>query len=345
MKNYLRKLSQGEVLTEEETYAVFEALLKKDEQGLVTDAQIGAYLFATGCREPRSTELIGAARSLRAHMIKVDLSQVLPGVELLDTCGTGGSGLNTFNTSTVVALVCAAAGQPVAKHGNRGATSSSGSADLLEALGVKCDLAPQHIALCCKETNFCFMFAPKHHPATARVGRIRRELGFRTIFNFLGPLVNPADAAYQLLGVSKKSMVPAIAQALCALGAKRAMVVHGDDGQDEITLCGKTLVNEVEAGEIREYTISPDEFGFTCVQFEQVQGSMPVEAAERVREILAGKSSPYRDLILLNAGAALYLCGRSKSIAEGITQAKSCLDSSRAVNVLNKVIEETNRYA
>jgi anthranilate phosphoribosyltransferase len=345
MKNYLRKLSQGEVLTEEETFAVFEALLKKDEPGAVTDAQIGAYLFATGCREPRSAELVGAARSLRAHMIKVDLSQVLPGIQVLDTCGTGGSGLNTFNTSTVVALVCAAAGQPVAKHGNRGATSSSGSMDLLEALGVKCDLTPEHIAFCCKETNFCFMFAPKHHPATARVARIRRELGFRTIFNFLGPLVNPADAAYQLLGVSKRSMVPVIAQALRALGAKRAMVVHGDDGQDEITLCGETLINEVKEGEIREYSLSPGEFGFGCVQFEQVKGSMPAQAAERVREILSGKESPYRDLILINAGAALYLCGRSKSIAEGIAQAKDCLDSNKAMNVLNKVIEETNRYA
>lgn len=343
MKGYLRELMRGEPLSEIQTFKIFDLLMEgtADE---ISDAQIGAYFFGTDFRLVNSAELVGAARSLRTHMVTVDLHSRLPQADFLDTCGTGGSGLDTFNTSTAAAFVCAAAGQYVAKHGNRGATSKCGSADILEALGIKVTLTPSQIIDCCVQTKFCFMFAPLHHPATARVGRIRKELGVRTIFNFLGPLVNPAMVDYQLLGVSKREMVPEIAEALSVLGAKRALVVNGGDGIDELTLTERSQVIEVSGSTKKEYSVTPEDFGLKRVKFSDIKGGTPAESVKRMRELMDGAKGPYRDLVLLNSGAALYLCNRASTIAEGIKLAEETIDSGKVKALIARIGEVTNSY-
>jgi len=259
-----------------------------------------------------------------------------------DTCGTGGSGLDTFSVSTASAFVVAGTGQKVAKHGNRASTSRSGSADVLEALGVKLDISSEQIADCIDKANFGFMFAPGHHPATKRVVGIRKELGFRTIFNFLGPLSNPAGARAQVLGVSVREMCRPMAEALSRLGVERAMVVHGEDGLDEITLTGKSYVSEVQMKKIIEYEITPEEFGLKRVEFSEIQGDVPENNAKRIGEILAGEPGPYRDLIVINAAAALYVAGKSESLKEGVATAGVSIDSGWARGVLDTVVEITN---
>jgi anthranilate phosphoribosyltransferase len=257
---------------------------------------------------------------------------------LLDTCGTGGSGLNTFNTSTAAAFVAAAAGQPVAKHGNRAATSACGSADVLRELGVNLELTITQLAECLAATNFCFFFAPNHHPATKRVQVIRRELGVRTIFNFLGPLSNPAGATRQLLGVSQLRMVVPMAEALRVLGARHALVVRGEDGLDEISTTGPSLIAEVKDGEVSHYTISPEDFGLPCVSFAEIEGGLPRVAASRMRAVLEGERNAYSDLVALNAGAALYISGKAESIGDGVGLARTILSSKAALEVLENVI-------
>jgi anthranilate phosphoribosyltransferase len=263
--------------------------------------------------------------------------------EILDTCGTGGSGLNTFNTSTASAFVCVAAGQPVAKHGNRAATSACGSADVLEALGIKLELSPEQELQCLKETGFCFMFAPFHHPATKRVVAIRRELGIRTIFNFLGPLSNPAGARFQVVGVSEPRLMRTIAEALQQLGSTQALVVRGEDGLDEISPCSATHIVELRNGEITEYDIAPEDFGLSLSQHQDIEGSQAKEAAVRLREVLSGKESPLRNLIALNAGAGLYVSGKASSIKEGVEQALDVLSGGKAIEVLDTVVATSQR--
>ncbi|HQH28851.1 MAG TPA: anthranilate phosphoribosyltransferase [Oligoflexia bacterium] len=336
----LRKVARGEVLDAEESYALFSCLAGAGAE-VISDAQIGAYLLSTAMRSIQSPELIGGAKCLREQMVKVPVKLMLPGIETLDTCGTGGSGLQTFNTSTAVALVCAAAGQYVAKHGNRGATSGCGSIDLLETLGVKCELPPEQIARCLEKTGFCVIFAPKHHPATARVGRIRRELGIPTIFNFLGPLVNPAGSERQLLGVSRRQMVQVMAEALSGLGTKRAMVVCGEDGLDEITLNGRTEVCEVNGTAITKYFIEPGDYGFPPAAAADIRGGTPAVSAQIMQRIFSGESGAHLNLVLLNAGAALYVGGQSGSIQEGIAKARQCIDSGKAAEKLAEVIRFT----
>lgn len=343
MKDLFRVLLSGEALGKEHTFEIVTRMMVGADEPL-SEAQIGAYLFATAARAIHPDELTGGARALRSYMVSVNAASMSK-EELLDTCGTGGSGKNTFNTSTVGAFVCAAAGQYVAKHGNRGSTSKCGSVDLLEALGVKFALEPEQVLECLAETKFCFMFAPKHHAATARVGKIRKELGFRTIFNFLGPLSNPAAASYQLLGVSDGSMVEPIAKALMGLGIKRAMVVSGEDGLDEITLTTSTLVTEIEGEKLHSYRISPSDFGLAEVPFSSIEGFEAEQSAERVRELLDGKKDAYRDLVAVNAGAALYVCGKAESLKGGVEIAYQAIDSGRAKETLMKVIEVSNRYA
>jgi anthranilate phosphoribosyltransferase len=336
MKEMLKKLVTGDELKEKETSQLFDLLLTEGSE--VTDAQIGAYLALTSSREITSSELIGATKSLRNHMSKVDL----PGLELADSCGTGGSGMNTFNTSTAVAFVVAASGQPVAKHGNRASTSKSGSADVLRALGINIELSPSEVAECIKKTNFGFMFAPLHHGATKRVQQIRRELGFRTIFNFLGPLANPAGAVFPLLGVSSRDYAPKMAEALLALGTKRAMVVHGADGLDEITLTGKTFVYEASNGKASAYQVCPEDFGLKSVSFSEIEGAEPEESAKQMISIFNGLENSKADLVAINAGALFYLSGKSRSIAEGVKLAKEVLASGKAKEVLDNVIKFTN---
>ncbi len=339
MKDLLKKLSNKESLGEEETFRLFELMMNSNKE-CVTDAQIGAYLMGTSSRIISTDELVGAARSLRSHMVAVDHSGLES--ELLDTCGTGGSGLNSFNTSTVVSFIAAAAGQPVAKHGNRAQTSKSGSADLLSALGVNIELTPEQLNSCLTKAGFCFMFAPLHHPATKRVQIIRRELGFRTIFNFLGPLANPAGATRQLLGVSSKEMLPVMAEALLRLGTEHALVVCGEDGLDEITLSGETHVCEVHEDKVTSYSISPDEFNFLPAPLSEIQGFPPEESAKKVYTLLHGEKGPLRELIVLNAGAALYASGKAESIADGVSRAEILIDSGKALQQLERIIEVSN---
>lgn len=339
--SYLQKLARNQALDEEDTSRLFDELVKGDVEE-VTDAQIGAYLFATGNRTVNSDELVGAAKTLRRHMRAVKVEKFLPGIECLDTCGTGGSGLHRFNTSTASALVVAAAGQPVAKHGNKGATSKSGSADVLQVLGVNIEPSTETLIQSLRETNFCFLFAPAYHTATKRVAGIRRQLGFRTIFNFLGPLVNPIGVCYQLLGISNRQMAPVMAEALLRLGIKRAAVVSGIDGLDEVSLCGETFVYEVQGGALRSYSIFPEQFGIKREDTAKLHETDPKESALRMKAVLSGEEGIYADLVLLNAGTALYICGRAASIEEGISLAREILHSKKAFDILQRVIEITN---
>lgn len=335
MIEYLKRLAKGEELSEAETYEIFSSFMIQDELA-PSDAQIGAYLCATSVRTPSSDELAGGVKALREHMTPVSTPE---GLALLDTCGTGGSGYDTFNTSTLSAFVVAAAGQAVAKHGNRGATSRCGSADLLEALGVRMDLSPAALRACLEETKFCFMFAPAHHAATLRVAKLRKQLGFRTMFNFLGPLCNPAGARLQLLGVSNAEMLRNMAETLAKTGTERALIVRGEDGIDEISVCERTRVLELQDGEIKEYEISPEDFGIPRSKISDVLGAAPQEAARRARELLQGQKSPYRDIVSINAGAALYVAGKAETIAKGYELAGEILSSGAANAVLEAVVE------
>ena len=328
----------GKELTEEQSLAVFSSLFADGERA-PTDSQIGAFLYAYGVRLPSAAELTGAARALRSHMTRLPHAET--DKTLVDTCGTGGSGLDTFNTSTVAACVAAGAAQPVAKHGNRRATSQCGSADLLEALGVKVDCSPEVAARCLARTNFCFMFAPHYHAATKRVQGIRRELGFRTIFNFLGPLSNPCGAKRQVLGVSEPRIQEQMAQALLSLGCAHALVVHGDDGLDEITTTGRTKIFEVVAGTIRLWELEPESVGLPRSLPSQITGFPPAASAVAARAILRGEKGPRTDIVLLNAAASLYVGGTADTIEDGVLMARESIQSGRSLATLEHVIEET----
>lgn len=329
MKDNICKKLLKEPLTKEET----EQLISSFFSDNTSEALIEDYLLATSNRKVSAEELVGGAESLRAHMLKVPHN-----LEILDTAGTGGSGLSTFNTSTASAFVCAAAGQAVAKHGNRAATSKCGSADIIEALGIRLDLSPEQLSKCLEQTNFCFMFAPKHHASTKRVVIARKKLGVRTIFNFLGPLCNPAGASYQIIGVSDESMLETYANAVVELGIKRALIVRGEDGLDEISLCAKTNVFEVDNGKIKNYSISPEDFGFSIAQPEKIKGESVKESVTVMKKTLSGSKSPIYDLVALNSGAALYISNKASSIADGVKLAKDILDSGKADQKLQEVI-------
>lgn len=344
MKEIFARLLRKQALSEVQTFELFEQMMEGALESL-SDAQVGAYLFSTAERQIEGPELTGAARSLRAHMIRVPLKEALSGVELLDTCGTGGSGLNTFNTSTAVSFVCAAAGQVVAKHGNRAVTSASGSADVLEALGVSVNLPPEGIVNSARETGFCFMLAPAHHPATKRAARIRRELGFLTIFNFLGPLVNPALAGYQLMGVSSRSMLQPTIEALRQLGVKRAMVVCGEDGLDELTVNGVSEVRELKNGEVRAYQLFPEDVGIKRSSLNDLFVDSAKDSAEKIRRVLQGFEGVGREIVSYNAGAALYVSGHAQTIKEGVVVAKDALDSGAALSVLERAVEVSREWS
>lgn len=337
MQELIRKLSSGSPLSEDETFSLFELILSEN-QAAISNEQIRAYLLSTSSRNLTSDELVGAARSMRKHVRNVIFAERTAKLNLLDTCGTGGSGLNTFSTSTASAFVVAGAGQPVAKHGNRAASSKAGSADVLEALGVKLDLEPAQIATCIQKTGFGFMFAPLHHPATKRVAVIRRELAVRTIFNFLGPLVNPAGACFQVLGVSRSEMVEIMARALARLGTEHALVVHGRDGLDEITLTNSTFAAEVKNGEVNTFELTPEELGLARVSASDIVGAEAQLMAERLRAVLNGEKSAYRDLVSINAAAALYVSGKSETLKKAGVLAARSIDSGKALGVLEQVI-------
>jgi anthranilate phosphoribosyltransferase len=302
-------------------------------EGRSSEVQTAAFLIALRAKGETVPELVGLARTMRSLATPVATART----DLVDTAGTGG-GPSTFNVSTTAALVAAAAGCAVAKHGNRSNTSKSGSADLLEALGVNIELGPEQVGRCIDEVGFGFMFAPRHHKAMAHVIPVRKGLGVRTIFNFLGPLTNPAGAGRQLLGVSDRHYQETIAEALVGLGSVRAMVVAAEDGLDEISIASRTRVIEVADGGTAEHFVEPGDFGLAEAGLEQVAGGSPEENAAVARAVLGGEQGPRRDLVLLNAGAAIYVGGVAGSLAGGVEKAAEAIDSGAARDLLGRLI-------
>ncbi len=326
----------GDHLTADHTTAVLDEVMG----GRSSDVQTAAFLIALRAKGETVPELVGLARAMRALAVPVSTSRT----DLVDTAGTGG-GPPTFNVSTTAALIAAAAGCAVAKHGNRSKTTRSGSADVLEALGVNIELTPEEVGRCLDEVGFGFMFAPRHHAAMANVVPAREALGVRTVFNFLGPLTNPAGAPNQLLGVSDRHYQETIAEALVELGSMRAMVVSADDGVDEISISARTRVIEVADGRTAEHFVEPRDFGLAPAELEAVAGGTPEENAAASRAVLGGEVGPRRDLVLLNAGAAIYVGGVSESLATGVEKAAEAIDSGAAEELLSRLVVATGGSA
>jgi anthranilate phosphoribosyltransferase len=302
-------------------------------EGRAGEVQTAAFLVALRAKGETVPELIGLARTMRRLAAHVEATRG----DLVDTAGTGG-GPSTFNVSTTAALIAAGAGCAVAKHGNRSATSRSGSADLLEALGVRIELGPEEIAHCIDEIGFGFMFAPRHHAAMKHVVPVRKELAVRTIFNFLGPLTNPAGARRQLLGVSDRRYQETIAEALAGLGCERALVVSSEDGVDELGVSAPTRVIEVEGDRTEEWFAEPEDFGLTRASLAEVAGGAPEDNAAVTRAVLAGDRGPARDLALINAGAAIFVAGATDELGAGVERAAEAIDSGAASEVLGRLV-------
>jgi anthranilate phosphoribosyltransferase len=319
IKRHIAKLARGERLTENEASSAMEAIM----DGLATPAQIGALLAAMAARGETQDEVVGFARAMRARAVP------LRSFEAVDTCGTGGDGAGTFNISTVVSLVVAACGVPVVKHGNRSVSGTCGSADVLEALGVRID-APQPVIQRTLDTaGWTFLFAPKFHAATRHAVGPRKELGVRTVFNLLGPLTNPARPSGQVVGVPRPELTEFLARCLQRLGTKRAWVVHGS-GLDELTLTGPSTVTEVDGEAVRTFTITPEDAGLRTAELDALKGGGVEDNAAIAREVLSGTSGPRRDVVLLNAAAALVVAGRAGDMREGVRQAAAAIDDGRA---------------
>jgi anthranilate phosphoribosyltransferase len=328
MKDQLAKVLRGQRLSEAEAGAAMATIM----DGAATPAQIGALLAALAVRGETEDEVVGFARTMRERALPLRAD------EAVDTCGTGGDGASTFNISTVASLVVAACGVKVAKHGNRSASGSCGSADVLEALGVKVDPPTATVQRCLDETGWTFLFAPAFHAATRHAVLPRRELGVRTAFNLLGPLTNPARPVAQVVGVPRPELVGFMARCLARLGARRALVVHGC-GLDELTLAGETAVAEVVDGQVRERSVTPDEAGLARAPVEAVRGGDARENARLAAEVLEGRPGPRRDVVLLNAAAALVVAGRAEDLRAGAAQAKGAIDDGRARRLLNSIKE------
>jgi anthranilate phosphoribosyltransferase len=316
------------------------AALAEIMEGRASEVQTAAFLIGLRAKGETVSELVGLARTMRALAAHVEIDR--PG--LVDTAGTGG-GPTTFNISTTAALIAAGAGCSVAKHGNRSATSRSGSADVLEALGVDIELAPKEVAACIEQVGFGFMFAPKHHQAMAHVVPVRKELGVRTIFNFLGPLTNPAGASAHLLGVSDRAYQEIIAEALVQLGCTHALVVSADDGIDELSLASRTRVIEVAQGGTEEWFAEAREFGLEPAPLEAIPGGEPADNAAVVRAVLGGERGPARDVSILNAGAAIFVAGAADGIGDGTQKAAEAIDSGAARRVLDQLVERSRELS
>jgi anthranilate phosphoribosyltransferase len=333
-------LAQRRDLSADEAAEVLDQIM----HGEASETQIAAFLIALRTKGETVDELTGLARTMRELATHVPIDRT----DLLDTAGTGG-GRSTFNVSTTAALIAAGAGCAVAKHGNRSATSRSGSADLLEALGVRIDLAPEGVAACIEEAGFGFMFAPAHHQATRFVVPVRRELGVRTIFNFLGPLTNPAGARRQLIGVSDAAFQDTIAGALARLGVDRALVVCSEDGLDEISIDAATKVIEVNGEELTRYTLTPGDAGVRspdgAAGGQALAGGSPQENAEVTRAIFRGEPGPHSELAAINAGAAIYASGGVESIADGVAAAREALAGGRAAEALERFVQASSKHA
>ncbi|MFN2587976.1 MAG: anthranilate phosphoribosyltransferase [Actinomycetota bacterium] len=326
----LSRLLAGRSLTEDETGACMEEIM----EGAATPAQIGGFVVALRAKGETIDEVAGLVRTMRRHAQKVSV-----GEDVLDTCGTGGDRTGTFNVSTAAALVCAGAGVKVAKHGNRAASSRCGSADVLEALGVRIDLPPEGVEECIDRAGIGFCFAPVFHPAMRHAGAPRRELGVPTIFNFLGPLTNPAGATRQALGVSDPRMVETMVQTLGRLGSKHVLAFHGDRGLDELATSGPSQVYELVDGEVRRWTIDPADLGLPVAPLEAVAGGAAGENAATIRAVLAGERGPRRDIVLLNAAAGLVAAGRAQEMARGLELATEAVDSGEAARRLDLLVE------
>lgn len=332
IKEAIAKLVGGQSLTEEEARLVMVQIM----DGEATPAQLGAFLVSLRVKGETPEELLGFVRTMRSKAAGV----TLPG-DLLDTCGTGGDGSGTYNISTGAALVAAAAGLKVAKHGNRSATSKCGSADVLEALGANLSGDPDQAAQCLDESGFAFLFAPGYHPAMKHAAGPRAEIGVRTVFNILGPLSNPAGAKRQLLGVAVADAAPKMAHVLRELGAKHALVVHGEDGLDEISLGAPTYVWEVRDGEIAEYTITPEELSLPRARLETLVGGDKYRNAEILRGLFNGDPGPKRDALLANAAAALFAGDAVATLQEGVKLARETIDSGLARDTLERYVRVT----
>jgi anthranilate phosphoribosyltransferase len=328
---------RGENLVRGEAAALLDALL----DGEATDSQIAAALVALAVKGETVEELAGMAEAMRARSLRINCCHE----HFIDTAGTGSSYAKTFNVSTAAAFVIAGAGLPVAKHGSRAATSRSGSADVLTALGVNVSAQPEVSAMCLDEIGICFMFAPLYHAATARVAGVRRELGVHTTFNLLGPLTNPAGAPRQLIGVWHKALVEPLARTLSLLGTTRAWVVHGHDGLDELTLAGKSFVAEAQAGrEVNTFEVEPEDFGLRAAALEHLRGGDAEVNARMIREVLAGKRrDEARSLVILNAAAALFVGAAARNLPDAARLAEQSIDTGAAHDKLNRLVETTNQ--
>jgi anthranilate phosphoribosyltransferase len=336
IREAIAKLIEGESLSMDEAAQVMEEIM----EGEVTPAQLGSFLTALRIKGETVEEIAGLVRTMREKAVRVEVDS-----PVIDVVGTGGDGHNTFNISTAAAFVVAGAGLVVAKHGNRAASSQCGSADVLEALGVKIDLTAGQVEQCLGEVGMGFMFAPSFHPAMKYAGPTRREIGIRTVFNIIGPLTNPAGASMYLLGVADDSLVEKLAKVLENLGCERALVVHGEDGLDEITSTGKTRVCEVRGGGTTSYTIAPDDVGLPKAGLKNLKGGTADENAALLRSILSGIPGPQRDVVLMNAAAALLAGNLAASIGQGLELAKESIDSGKAMEKLDNLSKLTGSFS
>ncbi|MCL6625719.1 anthranilate phosphoribosyltransferase [Alicyclobacillus shizuokensis] len=332
IQRVLRQVAEGHTLDAETAEHVMDQLM----QGQLSPVHTAALVSAMAARGETVNEIVGFARAMRSHGNSLQVP-----FDVVDTCGTGGDGVGTFNISTASAVVAAAAGARVAKHGNRAVSSRSGSADVLLALGARVDLNETQALRCLEVSGLCFLFAPSYHPALRHAAQTRRELGFRTIFNILGPLTNPAGAKRQVIGVFRSDLVDKVAQALVELGTEHALVVHGAGGLDELSLAGESLVAEVRYGQWHRYTLTPEDVGLTRAPLETVIGGDAAVNAELIRGILAGQAGPPRDVVLYNTGAVLYIAGMASSIREGVRMAAQRVDEGAATATLLRFIGAT----
>jgi anthranilate phosphoribosyltransferase len=330
------EICSGTHLTADHTSAALAEIM----EGRASEVQTAAFLISLRAKGETVSELVGLARTMRSLAAHVEIDEP----DLVDTAGTGG-GPTTFNISTTAALIAAGAGCKVAKHGNRSATSRSGSADVLEALGVDIELSPAEVATCIEEIGFGFMFAPKHHQAMAHVVPVRKELAVRTIFNFLGPLTNPAGATAHLLGVSDRAYQEIIADALLQLGCARALVVSADDGIDELSLASRTRVIEVADGGTEEWFVDGADLGLASAPLEAIPGGEPSDNAAVVRSVLDGEPGAPRDVSVLNAGAAIYVAGGAADLSDGVSRAQEAIDSGAAREVLERLVARTRELS
>jgi anthranilate phosphoribosyltransferase len=335
-KPLIAKIATGQSLSRAEAETAFEALLS----GEVTAAQMGGFLVGLSARGETIEEITGAVAAMRAKMLRVAAPP-----DAIDIVGTGGDGHGTYNVSTLTALIVAACGVPVAKHGNRAASSKSGASDVLTALGVKIGIGPQAAEACLKEVGICFMAAPTHHGSMRHVGPARAELGTRTIFNLLGPLSNPAGVKRQLLGVFSRAWLVPLAEALRNLGSERVWLVHGADGIDEITLTGPTYVTALESGTIRSFEITPEEAGLPRATLADLKGGDAAQNAAALAAVLAGAKNPYRDIAVFNAAAALVVAEKAANLGAGAKLAAAALDEGRAAAVLTRLVKISNEAA